>query len=91
MISARCKKDHLILMQYDLEWNWQGDQELQISAKKEGISTLPREMLEAVFTNAEIRDMLACEQGLPFVRQNLYRARTKYDRFEKLFGIRLNI
>ncbi len=91
MVSARCKKDHLILMCYDLEWNWQGDQELQISAKKEGISTLSREMLEAVFTNAEIRDMLACEQGMPFVRQNLYRARTKYDRFEKLFGIRLSI
>ena len=91
MVSARCKKDHLILMRYDLEWNWQGDQELQMSAKKVGISSLSREMLEAVFTNAEIRDMQACEQGLPFVRQNLYRARSKYDRFEKLFGIRLNI
>ena len=32
LVSARCKNEHLSLMRYDLEWNWLGDQELQISA-----------------------------------------------------------
>lgn len=94
MVSARCKKDHFVLMRYDLQWNWLGDQELQISAKEKGtssISSVEREKLEAVFTSAEIRDMLACESGQPFTRQNLYRARAKYEKFEKLFGIKINI
>ena len=78
-------------MRYDMDWNWLGDEDLEISAEKESISTLPREKLEAVFTPAEIRDMLACERGQPYTRQNLYRARAKYDRFEKLFGIKIKV
>ena len=81
-------------MRYDQKWNWLGDQELQISVKEKGtssISSIEREKLEAVFTSAEIRDMLACERGQPFTRQNLYRARAKYEKFEKLFGIKINI
>jgi hypothetical protein len=90
-VCARCKSDHLVLMQFDPNWNWLGDQELEISAEKKSISMLPREKLEAVFTNAEIRDMEAYERGEPYVRQNLYRARAKYDKFEKLFGVRINL
>lgn len=91
MVSARCKNDHLVLMRYDLNWNWLEDQELEICAEATFISSIPREKLEAVFTRAEIRDLEACENGQPFTRQNLYRARAKYDRFEKLFGIRIKI
>lgn len=94
LVSARCKKEHLVLMRYDLQWNWLGDQELQISAKELGtsnVSSIEMEKLEAVFTSAEIRDMRACEQGRPFTRQNLYRARAKCEKFEKLFGIRLKL
>ncbi|MCX6668461.1 MAG: hypothetical protein NTV25_01435 [Methanothrix sp.] len=91
LVSARCKEDHLILMRYDLQWNWLGDLELQMAVKDESISSLPREKLEAVFTSAEIRDMLACEQNQPYIRQNLYRARAKYEKFEKLFGIKIKI
>jgi hypothetical protein len=91
MVSARCKNGHLVLMRYDLEWNWLDDSELEICAEATFISSISREKLEAVFTRAEIRDMEACEKGQPFTRQNLYRARAKYDRFEKLFGIKIKI
>lgn len=90
-ICARCKGDHLVLMQFDLNWNWLGDQELEISAEQKSISIIPREKLEAVFTAAEIRDMVAFERGEPYVRQNLYRARAKYDKFEKLFGVKIDL
>lgn len=91
LVSAKCQNEHLILMAYDSGWSWLGDEELQISAEKASISSLPTEKLEAVFTRAEIRDMLACEGGLPYTRQNLYRARAKYERFEKLFGIKIKV
>jgi hypothetical protein len=91
LVSARCKEDHLILMRYDLQWNWLGDQELQMTVKEESVSSLSREKLEAVFTPAEIRDMMACERNQPYTRQNLYRARAKYEKFEKLFGIKIKI
>ncbi|MDM7912625.1 MAG: hypothetical protein QUS09_05955 [Methanotrichaceae archaeon] len=90
-VCARCKGDHLVLMQFDPNWNWLGDQDLEISAEKKSISMIPREKLEAVFTAAEIRDMVAFERGEPYVRQNLYRARAKYDKFEKLFGERIDL
>jgi hypothetical protein len=90
-VCARCKEDHLVLMQFDSGWNWLGDQELEIYAERISISTIPRDKLEAVFTAAEIRDMEACERKGPYVRQNLYRARAKYDRFEKLFGMRIDL
>jgi hypothetical protein len=90
-VCARCKEDHLVLMQFDSGWNWLGDQELEISSEKKSISLIPREKLEVVFTPAEIRDMEACERGDPYVRQNLYRARAKYDRFEKLFGMKIDL
>jgi len=91
LVSARCKNEHLTLMAYDREWNWLGDEELQISDVQAPVSSLPREKLEAVFTAAEIRDMIACESRLPYTRQNIYRARAKYERFEKLFGIKIKI
>ncbi|MCK7515654.1 MAG: hypothetical protein MZV70_74550 [Desulfobacterales bacterium] len=85
------QKEHLVLMRYDRQWNWLGDMDLEISKEKVSISSIAKEKLEAVFTQAEIRDMLACQQGLPYTRQNLYRARAKYEKFEKLFGIKIDI
>jgi hypothetical protein len=35
--------------------------------------------------------MAACQEGRPYTRQNLYRARAKYERFERLFGIKLDV
>ena len=91
LVSAKCKNDHAILMCYDQKWNWREDRDLQISLDEVSVSSIDKEKLESVFTAAEIRDMLSCEHGLPYVRQNLYRARAKYDRFEKLFGLKLNL
>ena len=91
LVSARCQKEHLILMRYDRQWNWLGDGDLEISKEKVSVSSIAKEKLETVFTQAEIRDMLACERSAPYIRQNLYRARAKYDKFEKLFGIKIEI
>ena len=91
LVCARCKNEHLILMCYDRQWNWQRDLDLEICAEKVSLSSIAKEKLEAVFTQAEIRDMLACQQGLPYTRQNLYRARAKYEKFEKLFGIKIDV
>lgn len=91
LVAAQCKKEHLALIRYDQEWNWQGDLELELYSEEVIVASLPREKLDSVFTAAEIRDMIACQQGKPYTRQNIYRARAKYDKFEKLFGIRINI
>jgi hypothetical protein len=91
LVTARCQKEHLILMRYDMQWNWLEDGDLEIITEKLSLSSIAKEKLEAVFTQAEIRDMLACERSAPYIRQNLYRARAKYDKFEKLFGIKIEI
>ena len=91
LVSAQCNNGHFSLMSYDHEWNWRGDQELQIVENISTVQSIPKERLEVVFTTAEIRDLLAYEQGQPYTRQNIYRARAKYEKFEKLFGIKLNI
>jgi hypothetical protein len=91
MVSARCHNQHPVLIQYDCDWKWIGDVELQITSEFKSISTLPREQLEVVFTPAELRTMEACEQGQPYTRQNLYRARAKYEKFEKLFGVKISL
>lgn len=95
LVSASCKNEHIVLMRYDDEWKWLDDQSLEISAriaaKPDGLSAIPKEKLEVVFTPAEIRDMIAYEQGKPYTRQNLYRARAKYEKFEKLFGVKIKL
>jgi hypothetical protein len=91
LVCAKCPNQHLVLTQYDGYWNWKGDAQLEIVPEFKSISTLPKEQLEAVFTAAEIRTMEACERGLPYTRQNLYRARAKYEKFEKLFGVKIRL
>ncbi|MFZ2376955.1 MAG: hypothetical protein WAV83_07055 [Methanothrix sp.] len=91
LISARCKRGHLALLRYDREWNWKEDLPLEFVKEEIRVSDLDGEMLNSVFTPAEIRDMIACQQGRPYTRQNIYRARAKYERFEKLFGIKIEI
>jgi hypothetical protein len=97
----------MFLSRYDSSWSWEGDfglaaSEPDQSAKEESqrsspktstssISDLSREQLEVVFTPAELRDMERCERGEAYTRQNLYRARAKYEKFERLFGVRIDI
>ena len=35
LVSARCEREHLVLMRYDMDWNWLGDEDLEISAETE--------------------------------------------------------
>lgn len=91
LVSAQCNNQHLVLLQYTNDWDWLGDQDLESAPEYKSISSLPREQLEAIFTKAEIRTMEACEKGQPYTRQNLYRARAKYEKFEKLFGVKINL
>ncbi len=91
LISACCKNEHLALIRYDREWNWKEDLPIEFVKEEVRVADLDREMLNSVFTPAEIRDMIACQQGQSYTRQNVYRARTKYERFEKLFGIKIDI
>jgi len=91
LVCAHCKNEHIVLMLYDRQWNWQSDLDLEICTEKVSVSSIAKEKLDAVFTQAEIRDMQACQQGLPYTRQNLYRARAKYEKFKKLFGIKIDV
>lgn len=91
LVSACCDNKHLFLIHYDGDWNWLGDLELVTAPEFKSISSIPKEKLEAVFTPAELRTLEACEQGKFFTRQNLYRARAKYEKFEKLFGVKINL
>ena len=91
LVAARCTKEHLALIRYDRNWSWLEDLSLEFLKEEVKVADLLREKLDSVFTPAEIRDMIACQQGRPYTRQNIYRARTKYERFEKLFGIKIEI
>lgn len=100
LVAARCGAcSRALLMVYGEDWSWIEDMPLVVE-EAEGHSTakaslrvseVPQERLEVVFTPAEIRDMIAFQEGRPYVRQNLYRARAKLDRFERLFGIRIEL
>ncbi|HII07300.1 MAG TPA: hypothetical protein HA349_08320 [Methanotrichaceae archaeon] len=101
MVAARCDKcDKMVLARYDSSWSWKGDFDLEAAEparsttehpKTSSILDLPREQLEVVFTPAELRDMERCKRGEPYTRQNLYRARAKYEKFERLFGVRIDL
>ena len=92
LVAARCRGcQSFVLIRYDKSWRWLGDFELEAGPKLAGISSIPKEKLEAVFSASELRAMEAFERGEPYTRQNLYRARAKYAKFEKLFGTRIDL
>ena len=91
LVSAECNNGHLFLLQYNRQWRWLQDGDLEIKKDEVRICDIAREKLEAVFTAAEIRDLAACQEGQPYTRQNLYRARAKYEKFERLFGIKIDL
>lgn len=101
MVAARCDGcNKMVLARFDKSWSWKGDFDLEAAepersakedSKTSSISRLSREELETVFTPAELRDMERCERGEDYTRQNLYRARAKYEKFERLFGVRIDL
>ncbi len=98
MVASRCLQcGSMVLARYDGSWLWKGDTDLEAErpeeggAKRSSISEISREELEAVFTPAELRDMERFERGEAYTRQNLYRARAKYEKFERLFGVKIDL
>lgn len=47
--------------------------------------------LTTIFSPSEIESMMAKSLGKKYVRQYLYRARKKYEKFQDVFGITLDI
>ncbi|OPX78413.1 MAG: hypothetical protein A4E45_01212 [Methanosaeta sp. PtaB.Bin039] len=100
-VAAACSDCHrLILLEYGTDWTWRkdtaleevvdpGDVDTQHPVEVVPVSAVPMEQLQSVFTRAEIRDLLALQEGRPYVRQNVYRARAKFELFERLFRIRI--
>lgn len=93
LVASICGScDSRTLLSYDLDWNWIEDLQLPIASDIGlPVSAIPEEQLSAVFTGAEIRDMRAMESGGPYIRQNIYRARSKLERFQRLFGTKIKL
>ncbi|TGC09357.1 hypothetical protein [Methanolobus halotolerans] len=67
------------------EYQEEASEDLQV------LQAIPQKKLSTVFTPAEIDSMFAKAAGKKYVRQYLYRARKKFDDFQELFDVYLNI
>lgn len=100
-VAARCRGcGKIFVLRFGRSWSIEEESQLGEALGEEPpcepprasrLDDLSREELETVFTPAELRDMERCERGEAYTRQNLYRARAKYDKFERLFGARIDI
>jgi hypothetical protein len=87
---------------YDSNWNWVDEAPVsllpipisisnQIIDDWKGLETIPLKKLEAVFSRGEIEALFArAKEEIP-IRQYLYRARKKYELFEEIFDMRLEL
>ncbi|MCL2863549.1 MAG: hypothetical protein FWE54_05640 [Methanimicrococcus sp.] len=57
----------------------------------EELETIPKEQLEAVFSSTEIEAIFRKAKNEKNIRQYYHRARMKYEKFENVFGIKINI
>ena len=55
------------------------------------LNSIPMKQLQTTFSPAEINAMFARAKGDGCIRQYLYNARKKYDTFEDVFGITINV
>ena len=55
------------------------------------LNGIPMNQLQTIFSPAEINAMFARAKGDECVRQYLYNARKKYDAFEDVFGITIDV
>ena len=87
---------------YDSGWNWIDEAPLflvpipiQISSQVidscKDLEAIPIKKLEAVFSRGEIEALFARAKDETPVRQYLYRARKKYELFEEIFDLRLEL
>jgi len=87
---------------YDSGWNWVDEKPLAlipipitisnriIDSRKE-LEAIPIKKLEAVFSRGEIEALFARAKDETPVRQYLYRARKKYELFEEIFDLKLEL
>lgn len=87
---------------YDSEWNWIYEAPVallplqitisnQIIDDQKGLEAIPLKKLEAVFSRGEIEALFARSKNETPIRQYLYRARKKYELFEEIFDLRLEL
>lgn len=57
----------------------------------EELEKIPEEQLKAVFSSTEIQAIFHKARHEKNIRQYYHRARLKYEKFEEVFGIRINI
>jgi len=87
---------------YDSYWNWVD--EIQVTLLPipipisnpvvdswEELKAVPIKKLEAVFSKGEIEALFARAKDKTPIRQYLYRARKKYELFEEIFDLRLEL
>jgi hypothetical protein len=97
---ASCSAFYLNI--YDSDWNWIDEAPVsllpipipisnQIIDDLKGLSAISMKRLEAVFSKGEIEALFARAKNETPIRQYLYRARKKYEMFEEIFGIRLDL
>lgn len=87
---------------YDSEWNWIDEAPVsllpipilisnQIIDDCKGLEAIPIKKLEAVFSRGEIEALFARAKDETPIRQYLYRARKKYELFEEIFDLRIEL
>lgn len=62
-----------------------------INEKLQSLKNIPMKQLTTIFSSAEITAIFARVNGDECVRQYLYNARKKYDKFEDVFGIAIDV
>jgi len=55
------------------------------------LESIPEKQLETIFSSTEITAMFARAKGESCVRQYLYNARKKYQKFEDIFGFQIDV
>jgi hypothetical protein len=87
---------------YDSDWNWVDEAQITllpipisisnpVIGSLEELEVVPLKKLEAVFSKGEIEALFARAKDRTPVRQYLYRARKKYELFEEIFDLKLEL
>ncbi|WP_410509897.1 hypothetical protein RSJ42_07145 [Methanosarcina hadiensis] len=87
---------------YDSEWNWVDEAQISllpipipisspVIESLEELEAVPIKKLEVIFSKGEIEALFARAKNRTPVRQYLYRARKKYELFEEIFGLKLDL
>ena len=64
---------------------------VDVDASLKLLNNIPMKQLQTIFSPAEINAMFARAKGDECVRQYLYNARKKYNSFEDVFGITIDV